>query len=240
MEHRLDFLLRNGKSDYVNRLADFEQELEQELARFRLYYQTIAQANEPSILPEDVFPHLQEIRALAPFSIEGRELTLLTDEEFLALSVQKGSLTDSERLEIQSHVKHTFKFLSTIPWTSELKRVPGFALAHHEKLNGSGYPHGWTCEQIPLESKIMTVSDIFDALTASDRPYKRAVSREKALDILLTEAKRELLDPDLVKIFIEAKIFKKTKEPPPANIVYGGFAEDVFKRSVCDFEMYSR
>ena len=103
---------------------------------------------------------------------------------------------------------HTQNFLSHIPWTKEFKNIPTIAGAHHEKLDGSGYPHGMKADQIPLPSKIMTICDIYDALTASDRPYKPAMGLEKALDILQIESKQGYLDNDLVQIFIEAKVYQ--------------------------------
>ena len=104
---------------------------------------------------------------------------------------------------------HTFHFLSKIPWTRDLRFVPEIAYAHHEKLNGRGYPRKLDSETIPIQSRMMTVSDIYDALTASDRPYKRAIGTERALDILGFEVDEGLLDGDLVRVFIDAKIFER-------------------------------
>jgi HD-GYP domain-containing protein (c-di-GMP phosphodiesterase class II) len=102
--------------------------------------------------------------------------------------------------------------LSQIPWTKELKRIPEIARAHHEKLDGSGYPYRMKEPEIPCQSKIMTIADIFDALTASDRPYKRAVPVERALDIIGEEVKSRLLDPELFDLFVEAKIYRLTSK----------------------------
>ena len=92
--------------------------------------------------------------------------------------------------------------------TPELRQIPTIARSHHEKLNGSGYPYGMKSEDIPVQSKMMTISDIFDALTASDRPYKRAVPVEKAIHILSLEVKDGHVDGDLVRIFTEAKVWE--------------------------------
>ena len=126
----------------------------------------------------------------------------------ISLSVARGSLTPTEIEEIQSHVSHTYNFLSTIPWGKSFRRVPIIAGAHHERLNGTGYPNRLRAEEIPLQSKLMSVSDIFDALTASDRPYKRAVPVDNALDILGFEVKDKHLDGDLVRIFCEARVWE--------------------------------
>jgi HD-GYP domain-containing protein (c-di-GMP phosphodiesterase class II) len=127
--------------------------------------------------------------------------------------VKKGSLDEQERKEIESHVTHTFLFLRTIPWTKEMRNIPSIAYGHHEKLDGDGYPRKIHADQIPIQTRMMTVSDIYDALTASDRPYKRAVPPQKALDILSAEVDEKKLDADLVRLFIEAKIWEKKPEP---------------------------
>ncbi|MCU0661045.1 MAG: HD domain-containing protein, partial [Myxococcota bacterium] len=98
-------------------------------------------------------------------------------------------------------------FLEQIPWPRSLSNVTKIAGAHHEKLNGSGYPARLTEEQIPLESRIMTVADIYDALTAADRPYKKAVSAERALDILTMEARDHHVDKDLVELFSRHEVY---------------------------------
>jgi HD-GYP domain-containing protein (c-di-GMP phosphodiesterase class II) len=127
------------------------------------------------------------------------------------LSIPRGSLSEEERKEIESHVKHTYKFLSQIPWTRDLRRVPEIAYAHHEKLNGKGYPRAIPAQEIPVQSKMMAISDIYDALTASDRPYKKAVPHEKALEILKKESDQGLIDSDLFNVFVEADIPGKAK-----------------------------
>ncbi|MGZ6162420.1 MAG: HD-GYP domain-containing protein, partial [Myxococcaceae bacterium] len=121
-----------------------------------------------------------------------------------------------ERLEIESHVSHTFRFLSQIPWTRALKRVPDIAYAHHERLNGSGYPRKIPAATIPVQSKMMAISDVYDALTAADRPYKKAVPHPAALDILHQEAKNGMLDADLLRIFVEGEIPRRALPSPAA------------------------
>ena len=138
----------------------------------------------------------------------------LTEGEILKLSVRKGSLTELERREIESHVTHTYRFLQQIPWTRALRRVPDIAYGHHEKLGGGGYPRSLTDPDISLPTRMMTISDIYDALTASDRPYKRAVPKEKAYDILLDEAKRGELDADLLRVFIESDVPGSAPQEP--------------------------
>ena len=109
-----------------------------------------------------------------------------------------------------------FSFLQAIPWTSELRNIPEIARAHHEKLNGRGYPYQLSAPEIPVQSRMMTISDIFDALAAADRPYKKAVSVERALEILDLSVTDGELDADLVTIFKEARIYRRWKVEPLA------------------------
>jgi HD-GYP domain-containing protein (c-di-GMP phosphodiesterase class II) len=139
--------------------------------------------------------------------IGGRPHPMLEPQEFRFLSIRKGTLDPQERLEMESHVTHSFHFLTKIPWTPIMKGIPDIAYGHHEKLDGSGYPRGLKGEQIPLQARMMTISDIFDALTAQDRPYKRAVPPTTALDILYAEAREGKLDTDLLDIFVAHKIY---------------------------------
>ena len=121
--------------------------------------------------------------------------------------MSRGTLTEVERREIETHVTHTYDFLSTIPWTRDLMDIPELARSHHEKLDGSGYPGGLRADDIPPQTRMMTISDIYDALTAKDRPYKPAVPTTKALEILEEDAGKGRIDRHLLDLFIEAKVF---------------------------------
>jgi HD-GYP domain-containing protein (c-di-GMP phosphodiesterase class II) len=171
---------------------------------------TVLQANEPSILEEESFRALMDLPARTFSDMDGHPQPFLTTNEVAALSIRRGSLSDKERREIESHVTHTFKFLSQIPWTGEYRAVPTIAYAHHEKLNGTGYPRGLKAGDIPIQSRMMTISDIFDALVAWDRPYKKSVPVDRALDILADESRHGKLDPDLLAVFVEAKVYERT------------------------------
>jgi hypothetical protein len=170
----------------------------------------ISQANEPSILEEESFRALMDLTSRAFTDMEGNRQPFLTPNELSALSIRRGSLSEKERREIESHVTHTFRFLSEIPWTGEYRRVPEIAYAHHEKMDGTGYPRRLKAAEIPIQSRMMTISDIFDALVAWDRPYKKAVPVEKALDILRQESGMGKLDRPLLDVFIDAKVYERT------------------------------
>ncbi|MES1172396.1 MAG: HD domain-containing phosphohydrolase [Bacteroidota bacterium] len=168
----------------------------------------VGKANEPSILEQGGEGRLLEIGQMKYIAPSGEPRPFLEPQEIAALQVGRGSLTDVERIEIESHVVHTYKFLEKIPWGRTLKKIPKIAGAHHEYLNGQGYPRRLSGDAIPLESRMMTIADIFDALTASDRPYKRAVPIERALGIVEAEVKAGKLDAALFEVFVGGEVYK--------------------------------
>lgn len=205
---RGNYLATHGEKSYkeaTERLNLIRRARREELQKF---LDSIVRANEPTVLPEGSFEELRDINQRTYVDFDGVERPLLRDEELRFLMIRKGNLDDQERREIESHVTHTYRFLEQIPWTRELKGIPGIAYGHHEKLNGRGYPRRVKGTDIPVQTRMMTISDIFDALTATDRPYKRAVPYERALDILSMEAKDGMLDKSLLKTFVEARVFE--------------------------------
>lgn len=207
-------LLHHGAVDFEVARRRIHRDLERRLTLLDDYFECLCRANEPNLLADGAFDHLGVIRDYPFEEFDGTTGTLIADSDLLALSVRQGSLTPVEREEIQRHVRHTREFLDVLPWPPELAQVPRIAGAHHEKLDGSGYPDGLAGEEIPLASRVMTVCDIYDALTAMDRPYKKAISPERAFDILADEARRGLLDADLVEVFIRAGIYRRAPRPP--------------------------
>jgi response regulator RpfG family c-di-GMP phosphodiesterase len=205
---KLDQVLRHGADPEL--LAEMERAYEARRDEVEEILQMICSANEPTVLEEESFRALMDLPSQTFLDPDGNRQPLLTPNELQALSIRKGSLSEKERREIESHVTHTFRFLSEIPWTGEYRKIPEIAYAHHEKLDGTGYPRKLTSQEIPLQSKMMTISDIYDALVAWDRPYKRAVPVERALSILHDEAGDGKLDKELLSIFVEARIFERT------------------------------
>ncbi len=197
-------------------LGQLDEEYARRLKELDSFWHIIVAANEPSVLKKDTRETLERIRTEKLLLPDGHLVAVLTEEEFTALSVPRGSLTEAERLEVESHVRHTYQFLKMIPWTRDFKHLTEIAYAHHEKLDGTGYPRGLSSHEIPLQSKIMTISDIFDALTAADRWYKDAVPTEKALEILGDEVAEGKLDPVLYEIFVEKKIYLLNNFTPSA------------------------
>ena len=228
VEARFDFIRRTIEADYYRARAELferhgpnaagpalralEEELRRRLEELERFREAVRRANEPTVLPEKNAAILDDIARRTYIGLDGRPVPYLEDEELRYLSIPQGSLDERERREIESHVQRTYNFLIQIPWTEDLRNVAEIAYGHHEKLDGRGYPRGIKGDQIPPQTRIMTIADIFDALTAADRPYKRAVPVERALDILVAEAKEGMLDQELVDVLIESKVYEKLFE----------------------------
>jgi len=227
IRQRFDFVIRTVEADILSRkltamargasaaeLLELDREQLARRAELEEAFKTVEHANEPSVLMAGDFQRIEELGRQSFTRLDGSMATLLESPEVHSLSVMRGSLTPEEFDEIRSHVSHTYRFLSQIPWGKAFSRVAQIAGCHHERLNGTGYPNRLRAEEIPLQSKLMSISDIFDALTAADRPYKRAVPIPKALDILALEVRDEHIDGDLLRIFSEARVWEQTLAPP--------------------------
>jgi HD-GYP domain-containing protein (c-di-GMP phosphodiesterase class II) len=191
------------------KVAEIDRQLDAEVGRLRAWIDAIASANEPSVLPEDKASTLEDLSRQTYQDSRGRIQPILEPQEFRYLSIQKGTLDAHERSEIEEHVTNSFKFLSQIPWTPLLRDIPEIAYGHHEKLDGTGYPRHLTEPEIKLQTKMMTISDIYDALTAQDRAYKPAVPHDRALDILHKEFAGKV-DPDLLDVFIAKRVYEES------------------------------
>jgi HD-GYP domain-containing protein (c-di-GMP phosphodiesterase class II) len=141
---------------------------------------------------------------------------VITPTEVGRLCIPYGTLSPEERIEIQEHVDHTYDFLKAIPWTRDLRNVPELAYCHHEKLDGTGYPRGLHAPQIPLGARLMTICDIFDALTAGDRPYKAGMSPEQAIKILHEEAENGRIEVEGVRLFERQRVWEQAFAKPSA------------------------
>ena len=173
------------------------------------YYQLIVKVNGMGYLSDEDEAILREMAEIQYEEVDGQNKYLLSELELENLLVKKGNLTSEERAIMQKHATYTYDILKDIPWPDYLKRIPRMSAAHHEKLDGSGYPNQLKHEEIHLEAKLIAVADVFEALTAIDRPYKRSISIVEAIAILREEAKKDHLDQELVELFIEEVINKK-------------------------------
>ena len=195
-------------ADFRQRQRDIEQALRLEFDRLDQFLSAIRSANEPAISRSDVAPDLGEAMAWHCPQPDGAPLKLLTDDEHAALGVLRGCLTPDERRQIEAHVADSYSFLILIPWTRDLAGVPSIAHGHHEKLDGSGYPMGLSAPQISTQTRILTICDIYDALTAGDRPYKKAMPPERALDLIALECRAGHLDEQLFGVFVESRAWE--------------------------------
>ena len=204
---KVRLLMELDRAEAMVRIASLEEQYRLRKIALESQFKTVLQSNEPTVLPAGQFESLFDIARQTYRDPRGVERPVLTPEEVRFLSIPQGSLNSDERAQIESHVVHSFNFLLQIPWTKEIREIPRIARAHHEKLNGTGYPYRLRGDEIPLQAKIMTICDIFDALSAADRPYKKAVPPDRALDILEMSVRDNELDPDLYRLFLDAKIY---------------------------------
>ncbi len=217
LEAGLRLLLEGGEGAYREGISAIETALAREMAQIDEYLRLVETANNPRVLLTDI----AELGVLAELSGRlytgpgGERLPYLTRSELENLNVLKGSFNERERKEAESHVTHSFNFLSRVPWSEGFSRIPEIVYAHHERLDGSGYPRGLKAEEIPIQAKMMAVTDTFDALTAWDRPYKDAVSVQKALFILEMGAQGGKLEPHMVQIFRDAAVYKTVEDVLP-------------------------
>ena len=211
-QKKVDILMSGDRKATAELLAQVDEELARQIAETDGILEFLLVCNKPTVLAQGGFERLSDIAKMTYDSYQGSQ-SYLTPTEAVTLSIPKGSLTNEERLEIESHVTHTFRFLSTIPWTKTLKSIPDIAYGHHEKLDGSGYPRHTPGNVIPVQTRIMTISDIYDALTASDRPYKTAVPTPKALAILEDEVKHGKVDSHLFQVFVDSKVYQRAHAP---------------------------
>ena len=206
---RAEYLLAHGRDGYADYLNKISAEQERALETADRFLNVVLASNEPTVLAEGEFAQLQEFAERTYTDLSGAAQPYLSAPEVKLLSIRKGSLDERERQEIESHVSHTYQFLRKIPWTKGLSQVPDIAWGHHEKIDGTGYPRKVRGEAIPLQTRMMTIADIFDALTAQDRPYKRALPLTRALDILGAEVQHGQIDSELFRLFVEAKVWEE-------------------------------
>jgi HD-GYP domain-containing protein (c-di-GMP phosphodiesterase class II) len=201
---------------HCQKLSKFEQELYRSMEKLDFYWKLIEAFNEPlAYKTKEFLDTVQELSvelaALSRYTyedVDGQVKPLITKAELDQLMLPKGNLTLEERTAIESHVTKSYEFLKQIPWTEPLQDVPIIAFGHHEKIDGTGYPLGLKGDQIPIQAQIMAIADIYDALTAADRPYKKALPLNIALKILREEAGNNKLNQELVRLFEQRKVFQ--------------------------------
>jgi len=207
MQEKIDLLLQGAS---IEKIEELETEVTKKLDELGEIRKFVLFCNQPTeFLEDDKIKRLQEIASMTYEDEEGKLCDFLTPDELLNLSIRKGSITEAERQIMKNHAKITLDMLGQIPFTKKLKNIPNFAGAHHEFINGKGYPLGLKGDEIPFEGKLMAVTDVAEALTASDRPYKKAMPLDNVYRILRAMAKDEELDHDLVEFFIKEKVYEQ-------------------------------
>ena len=172
----------------------------------------VAASNDPGeFMSNEKIERIREI-GRKTYVWDGAEHPYLTEDELCNLSIPKGSLTEDERKIIENHALMTLNILSELPFPKKLANVPKFAAYHHEKMDGSGYPFGLKASELPLESRIMAIADIFEALTARDRPYKKPMMLSQAVKILGFMKKDRHVDPDIYDLFVSSKLYREYAE----------------------------
>ncbi|TFW18348.1 HD family phosphohydrolase [Duganella callida] len=215
VDTRFEVLLRDAEIAALKRklqpgadAAAIDAELAQLQQTLRAERDFIRQAN---VGGEGMKPEDQErVRAIGRrrwTGPDGVERDFFSDDELLNLTIRFGTLTDDERKEINNHIVMTIRMLEALPWPKHLKNVPEYAGGHHERMDGKGYPRGLTKEQMSVQARVMAIADIFEALTAKDRPYKKGKKLSESLRILGNFALNGHIDPDLFDIFIRNKIY---------------------------------
>lgn len=209
IEYRFKYLrMRYLEEKEKREFSDNERELFENLPSI---YELIVELNNKEFVTDEEYAKLQNCLGVKFLDGE-KEIELMTQFEFENLAVRKGNLTEQERNEMNSHVIHSYEILKGINWTKNLREVPLIAGSHHEKMDGTGYPNRLKGEEISVQARILAIIDIFEALTARDRPYKPPMSVERALKILEFEVKDNHLDKELYNIFINEKIYEMYKE----------------------------
>ncbi len=173
------------------------------------YLSKILEVNAKGFLPDQDEMIIKEIYNTPKITIDGSPVTLLEDFERDNLLIKRGTITDEERDIMNSHVESTKQILSRINWPEKLKNVPEFASQHHEKINGKGYPDGILGDDVLLQSRMLAIIDIFEALTARDRPYKKALTAEKAIEIIKNDVKAGALDGNIFEVFEKEKVYEE-------------------------------
>ena len=200
---------------HCQRLSQLDKDLQEIIKNLHEYRQLVEEFNEPEAiqtkkfeaLSEEVFMKVTNLSQYTYQDVDGKLKYIVTPQEMEQLMLPRGNLTAAERLAIESHVTHSYEFLKKIPWTKHLEDIPIIAYGHHEKLDGTGYPLGLTQEKIPIQTQMMTIADIYDALTAADRPYKRPLSLNIVIRILKEEAQKNKINQDMVELFEQRHVF---------------------------------
>ncbi len=198
----LEFNLAADSSHEPGTLADIKPD---DVGAMRSFLHKVNTGGE--FLPPEEAERIRDMAALMVRGADGKEKNLLTADEVKNLCISKGTLTDDEREKIQNHIVATINMLESLPFPEHLKNVPAIAGAHHERLDGKGYPRGLGAEELSLQARMLALADTFEALTAADRPYRTPLPLSRALMIVGNMSQEGHLDPDLFRLFVDRKLY---------------------------------
>lgn len=211
LQAKLDSVLKGAAADSVlhDRLADIDRESSKALSRFDEDREFLRRSN---VGGEFISPAAQaRIREIGTTykwaDPSGNRVDFLSSDEIENLTIARGTLTDREREIINHHIVATIRMLEALPWPKHLKNVPEYAGGHHERMDGKGYPRGLRKDEMSIQARIMGIADIFEALTAKDRPYKKGKTLTEALQILGRFKENGHVDPELFDIFVRKKVY---------------------------------
>ncbi len=188
---------------------DMSGECAEKISMLKKAWNAIDEANSAGFLPDEKIEELKDYSKLSCRTADDEEIALLDDRELEAITIRKGTLTEGERRQVQSHVVYTSRMLEKMVFKGIYKDVPFWAGSHHEFLNGNGYPNHLTASELPFQSRMLTIIDVYDALTAEDRPYKPPMSPEKAFGILKNMRDDGQIDGRILELFIASNAWKK-------------------------------
>ncbi|MGL5080022.1 MAG: HD domain-containing phosphohydrolase [Microcoleaceae cyanobacterium] len=207
LQHSSQHLQDGVNCSHCQQLEQLEVNLGEAIARLHEHWELILIANEPHVMAEEPLAQLVELNQLTYRDFNGQPKPVIDPEEMEQLQVHRGNLTAAERFSMESHVIHTYEFLNQIPWTRDLSNVPMIAYGHHERLDGTGYPQGLKQLEVPIQAQMMAIADVYDALTAGDRPYKHGIPTITALKILRQEATSHKINPNLLELFEQRQVY---------------------------------
>ncbi len=241
---RFELLRQNAKQEHLKNLsskdttliAKSEASLQKRLEEINDMQEFIKHVNiGGEFLSKDKINRIIEISKEC-YTRNDKTYPLLTDEEVKNLSVDRGTLTQEERLIINSHMVETIKMLEALPFPENLQRVPEYAAGHHEKMNGDGYPRGIFGQDMSIPARIMAVADVFEALTATDRPYKKQKTLCEAMEIMGKMKENNHLDPEVFDLFVKSKVYMDyAKKFMPPELISDIDEEKLLKIQPSDF-----
>ncbi len=221
VDTRFEVLKRDARISYLEALAGTDETQKEQLEAE--YHQKISQLEDDQafirmaniggeFISDERKQRISEIAKLQWTDSDGQQRDLLDENEVYNLHIARGTLTDEEREIINGHMTATIKMLEALPYPDHLNKVPEYAGGHHEKMDGTGYPKGLTREQMSIPARMMGIADIFEAITAPDRPYRKGNTLTEALNLLGTFKMHDHIDPDLFDVFIREKVYEKYAE----------------------------